>query len=463
MKFTVKLPGAAGIKGKGLSGRKLLRMVRRGLGYFALFVFVFVFATWLSLPTDAIAWRIGHEARKAGYAIDVRGVSVSPFGGITLEEVTWIYEPSRPGQIPENFYLEEVDIDISLLSLIIGRISVEVDSAIDDATIHAEYRRSSSESTIKFEVNELPLYEVPKVRQAVNAPLTGLFGVKVDLTMAENKWVNAEGSIEISCAACTVGDGETLMYVPGVKRGLLVEGLTLPEIELGSLGGTLQVANGLASTEGIETTSKDLQAKLTGTMDLNDPFKRSRVDFQIKFFLTDALREKSEKLNLMVQTADPKARLEGEEEGWLAYSLYGSISRPRFVPKRAKSKTDSRRERREREKQKAADREKKKRKKSAAKKPAKKPAKPTKPKDTKKDAMDRNDVASPREEPKEEPEELKEEPEDRPALPSEDSEKEENGDEAEGEPEPGGSEGEGQGEGEVAETGETDQAEPRGD
>ncbi len=465
MKLKLKLPGAGGLKRKGLSGRKVLRKLQRIVGYIALFVFVFLFAAWVSLPTDAIAWRIGHEARKAGYAIDVGDVSISPFGGATLREVTWIYEPSRPGQIPENFYLEEVDVDVSILSLLIGTVSIEIDTSIDDATIHAFYSSSSSESSIQLEVSDLPLYEVPKLRQAVNAPMRGLFGLKVDLVMKENKWVNAEGTIELACNECAVGDGETLMYLPGVNRGMMAEGITLPEIEFGSLAGTLRVAKGVAFTEGIETSSKDLEAKLSGGMTLGDPFSKSRVDLQFKFFLTETLREKSEKLNLVVQTADKKARLEGDEEGWLAYSLYGSIRRPRFMPHAAKSAVDKRREKREAEKQKQADKAKKKRQKEAKKKNAKKPAaKKPEVKDDKKDTMDRNGVTASADDPKDEDQNEREDPGvDRPALPP--PEADEHGEEQQEEPENAGGEGEGEGggEGEGEGQGEEQPGEGEGD
>jgi hypothetical protein len=122
---------------------------------------------------------------------------------------------------------------VSLLKLLWGSYDVELDTAIDEATIHAAYTRSDSESTVKIDVDALALYDVPKLQQAVNAPLVGLFALHVDMTMPENQFAKATGSISIECSGCKIGDGETLLFLPGAS-GLMAKGMTLPEIDLGT-------------------------------------------------------------------------------------------------------------------------------------------------------------------------------------------------------------------------------------
>lgn len=336
---SVKLPSFSLTRGTSRAGgsrfRGLLRRMR-GIGAWAgvAFGFFVVFA-WLSLPSRAIAWRISHEAKKAGFVVDVEDVSVNLFGDIVLENVTWTFEPSRPDQIPSKFMLDEVEIDVSLFSLLIGNIDVEVEGTREEGKITVAYERDSESSSFDLVVEDLPLYDVPKASQALNAPLMGLFELEVHLEMPENKFAKAEGTISVMCAACTIGDGETKLYIPGSKG--LKDGVTIPEIDLGTFEGKMTVEKGTAKTEGLMATKSDaIELSVEGTIKLKDPFPKSRLDMTVKFNVTDAMQAKSEKLRLVIQGSDPKSKLDPPEKG-LGYVLTGPMERPQF--RGIKSKT----------------------------------------------------------------------------------------------------------------------------
>ncbi len=360
--------------------RRILRKVRRIAGYVGLTLILFILFVWMSLPTRAIAWRISHEAKARGYIVDVEDVSISPFGGASLHNVTWTFEASRAGQIPRNFFVEEVEVDVSLVRLLFGTLRVDVEAVIEEGTITAMYQRDDAESVIKLDIDELPLYDVPKLQQAVNAPVRGLFGLHVDLTLEKDKFTKALGTIDISCARCRVGDGETLLFIPGVKKGIMAKGITLPEIDFGNLKGRLNVEDGAAKTEGIETSSDDLKFKLLGSMNLRDPFAKSAFEFDIKVLLTEELQSASEPLRLMVQTRSKKTFLDPPEEDWMGFKLRGTVARPEFMGIKSKSREERKRARREKARSRArkkAAKGKKKKKKTKKKTPKKKAKKPT--------------------------------------------------------------------------------------
>ncbi len=334
------------IGGAGNQLRLLSRRVRGAAGWVAFFLAVFFVFVWVSLPTRAIAWRIGQAARDAGYIVEIEDVSLSPFGGASLYNVTWTFQPSHSGQIPRKLLLPQVDIDVSVLGLLFGKYNVEVDTAIDDATIHAVYTRTDVESTVKLDVDALALYDVPKLQQSVNAPVVGLFGLHVDMTMPENQFGKATGSISIECSGCKIGDGQTLLFVPGAG-GLMAKGMTLPEIDLGTLSGTLVVADGKATAEKFETSSDDITLKITGGLNLADPFSKSEFAFDLKLLLTPALQERSEPLKLMYQTAGPSTKMDPPDDAWLGFKLRGTAGKPKFSGIKAKSREDRDRERRE--------------------------------------------------------------------------------------------------------------------
>jgi type II secretion system protein N len=333
VKLTLKLPDFTMTRGKipgaGDGGVRLRRKLRRILGWGAVGLLFFVMFAWMSLPTRALAWRISHEAKTRGYLVDIEDISISPFGGITLENVRWTFAPSRPDQVPTKFVIEEVEVDVSVLALLMGDIDVSLEAQLDEGLITARYARGSDESSFGLEVAELPLYGVPKAAQALNAPLRGILAIKVDLTMPEHKFSQAKGTIELTCASCTIGDGVEKLYVPGSPA--LKSGVIIPSIDMGTLTGRMTVEDGVATTDGlIETKSDDVWIELSGNITFKDPLAKSRLSMVLKFNLSEELQAESEPMRFMIQTANPKSKLDPPEQG-LGFRLEGPLVDPRFI------------------------------------------------------------------------------------------------------------------------------------
>lgn len=353
MKLTVKLPNFTLTRGKvpskpGGGLRNFRRNFKKYLLWGFVGLFFFVLFAWLSLPTRAIAWRMSHEAKAQGFLIDIEDVSISPFGGATLENVRWTFQPSRPDQVPMTYIIEEVDVDISLISLIAGNIDVDVEIEFDDGDdgrITANYYRGSDESSVEFEIAGLPLYRVPKANQSFNAPLRGIVALKAELTMPEHKFGDANGTIDLTCASCLVGDGVETLFVPGSKS--LKKGIEkFPEVDLGTLEGHMTVEKGAATIDKpIETNSEDLWIEVTGGLDFRDPFGKSRAAMVLKFNLKDKLLARSEALDVAFKFSSEKAKL-GPDQPGLGFRLEGPIAAPRFIPIQSKSRQQSRAERR---------------------------------------------------------------------------------------------------------------------
>ncbi len=321
------------------------RAIRQILLWGSLGTFFFLLFAWLALPTQAVAWRISHEAKKAGYVVEIEDISVMPWGSATLENVTWTFEPSRPDSPPQQYFMEEVDISISLLSLIAGDIDVEVETEREDGRIWARYVQGGSESRFELDIDGLPLYDVPKAAQALNVPLYGLLKVTADVSAPDGKFAKAEGKINISCSACRAGDGESKLYVPGGSKALR-DGITLPEIDFGTVTGELVVKKGTAIIEEpIATESEDMIMSLTGKLKLKDPFQNSRFNMLMKLELTEPFLDRAERLAFIYRGAGADAKLEPPERG-LGFNLGGLVSQPRFRGVKTKTTSETLAERR---------------------------------------------------------------------------------------------------------------------
>ena len=364
------------------------RTLQRGFGWGMLGMFFFLLFAWVALPTEAIAWRISHEAKKAGYVVEIEDISVMPWGSATLENVTWTFEPSRPDSPPQQYFMEEIDISIGLLSLIGGTVDVEVETAREDGTIMARYVQGSSETTVEVDIDGLPLYDVPKAAQALNVPLYGLLNVKADITAPDGKFSKAEGKITLACSACRAGDGDSKLYVPGGSKALR-DGITLPEIDFGTLTGELIVKKGAATIEEpIATESEDMIMSLTGKLKLKDPFQKSRFNMLMKLELTESFLTEAERLAFIYRGASANAKLDPPERG-LGFKLGGPVSKPQFRGVKSKSTAenlaDRRKKRRERDRKRAERRSKR------GKKSKKTPKKDDKKKDEEKDDEKKDD------------------------------------------------------------------------
>lgn len=337
MKLSVKLPDMSLLRSKIPEElvaedrvHRLGRTLRKFLGWGILgAVFFFVFA-WMSLPTRAIAWRISHEALKAGFKIDIEDISVRPWGTLMLHNVVWTFEPTRPQIPPAQYQLEEVEVDISVLSLMMGTMDVEIETAREEGRIWANYRRASTESKLALKIEDLPLYDVPKAAPALGVPLFGIVAFDAELVLPEQRLSKAEGKIEISCSGCRAGDGESKLFIPG-SQSLAKDGVTLPEVDLGTLTGRFVVEDGKARLDPpLTTESEDLKVEVTGRLLLRDIVARSQFNMVLKVQLTDSFQERSEAVRFMYQGANPKSKLDPPEEG-LGFRLEGTLGRPRFL------------------------------------------------------------------------------------------------------------------------------------
>jgi type II secretion system protein N len=349
MRPGASLAGGLTPGGLGFDWRAIVRKLGRGAAWAAALFIIFMVSAWVSLPTRSIAWRISHEARKAGFILSVEDLAIRPWGSATLENVVWSFKPSRPDSTPVPFVVEELDVSFSVLKyLLFDTIDVEFEGVMDEGSMSGAFYKSGDESHVEFEISDLPLYGVPKLQEAVNAPVRGIFALSVDITAPNNEWAKSTGRLEVHCYSCTVGDGETKLFVPGSKpTSMLSKGVTIPEIDLGTLDGVLEIADGKAVAEEFGTESNDIVFRISGDIEFDDPIDNSRLNLLIKVFIDPSLRKRSDQVDLLVLTANPKVLMDPPDEGWMGVVLEGNLKHRRFRGIKSKSRQEALREKRE--------------------------------------------------------------------------------------------------------------------
>ena len=272
--------------------------------------------------------------------------------------MVWSFKPSRADSTPVPFVIEELDVSFSVIKyLMFDTVDVEFEGLMDEGTLAGSFYKSEDESKIAFDISDLPLYGVPKLQDAVNAPVRGIFAINVDMTAPGNEWSKASGRLEVHCYSCTIGDGETKLYVPGSKKtSMLAKGVTIPEIDLGTLDGVLDIVDGKAVAEEFGTESDDIVFKISGDIEFKDPIANSRLNLLIKVFIDPSLRQRSDNIDLLVVTASPKVKMDPPDEGWMGVVLEGNFKNRRFRGIKSKSKAEQLREKRDQRRSRAKDR-----------------------------------------------------------------------------------------------------------
>ena len=341
-----EVDGAAGDAGGRARISDIAGRLRSVIAWSTFLTTVFVIFAWLNLPTKAIAWRISQEAKAQGFIVEIDDVSITPWGSVTLHDVAWHFATKRAEETPVPFISEEMTLRVGVISYLLGELDVSLTGDVDSGAVEMAFEKSSDGSGLVFDLIDVPLYALPKVQQTMNAPVRGELSLHVEIASPDESFSKASGEVTIDCRACVVGDGETKLYVSGAK-GMLANGMTVPEIDFGAVSGSIIITDGKGEAKDLVSKSEDVTIKISGDLRLADPIGKSELDMRIKLFISEKMRQDNADIGLMMATASKKVKLTGADEGGLGYRLMGAFGRPKlrsFQYKPAQERRDERAE-----------------------------------------------------------------------------------------------------------------------
>lgn len=304
------------------------------LGYPLLALVVFVFAVQISFPYERLQTKLIEMLREQ---YDVSIVEVGPTflpGGLVLETVVLQTRPTQPDEEVTTVLIDELRVDISLLGLLLGRADVDVTAEIGGGSIDGNVVVSSDELAIEFATEGLPLETVPGLRAAVGLPMKGGLDASVDLRLPEQRWDQAEGTISLACAGCTVGDGEAKIKPrspSGSRRGELFasQGMTVPELRLGNMAGKITIEDGKGVIEQLTASSEDGDLMINGAIHFGKQFKDSEFEQGcMRFRLTDELKQREPNFGNLPMLMGVAL----QEDGYANLIMKGKLVATRWLP-----------------------------------------------------------------------------------------------------------------------------------
>lgn len=296
-----------------------VRTFRRSLIVGFLATVVIIAVMWINIPRRAIAWRIEREVAKQGYNLALSKVSVlRPWGKARLDDLVWTLPSKSSKEQADSVHIDALDVSGSMWSYLMDEV-VDVDllATLPEGTIQADVREKDGVVAITGKAKGVPLEWIPKLRSSLQTTVEGKADLVYDLRVEERKISRLNGTLEIFCKDCAVGDGNSKIKLPGAT-GMAKNGITIPRLHLGELQSRIVFDNGQATVEKFEFNGDDVKVRAEGTIEIKDGKNGFRPDVGVEVFFDPKLQERSDTFQLMVNSS-LKAKLEGDKKGWLGY------------------------------------------------------------------------------------------------------------------------------------------------
>ncbi|MDD9933454.1 MAG: type II secretion system protein GspN [Myxococcales bacterium] len=293
-------------------GEKLLLWA----GYAGFFVFCFLLFAYWTFPYDRVKTVLIDQAQASSPGSKVEIASLDPHWlGVQLEQVRVETPPQKPGGKPNVIELDELTVSSSPIALAFGGTSVDFSATLGEGELEGTY--SEEEEGPTSLALELDAVDVGNLGLApyTKIPLEGAMTGELDVTLAKEP-AQTEGHVELEIADCSAGDGKAKIPVPGFG------GLTVPKVNLGTLGLKVAIKEGVATVEKLEAKGKDATLSGSGSVRLVQPFKRSRADLALGIKVDDGLTKREPKIKAMLGMAKGFMAPDGS----IRLNLTGAIS-----------------------------------------------------------------------------------------------------------------------------------------
>ena len=297
----------------GPRSRKLLRYV----GFVVLALVTFVFAFQLTFPFDRVKDKM-IEALADKYEVNIGDVErgIIP-GRVYFKAFTLRTRPTKAGDVATTFNIDRLGIDLGILALLRGAVSVKLDAKIGQGHIKGKVGFATSGYSFHLTGDELPSASLP-MREVLGVPMSGKVRFAFDLELPNEKsktgkiapnWPKAEGGLEFACpSGCTVGDGKTkLKLTTNVARqqeflDASGGGIDFGKVNIDSLFAKVDIKDGRLEVTKLDTKSGDGELHVAFTMILNQDIQGSLVAGCLRFRGSDALLKREPKTHAAIST-----------------------------------------------------------------------------------------------------------------------------------------------------------------
>jgi type II secretion system protein N len=312
--------------------------------YPSFYLFCLVIFAYLTFPYDRLKDRIlvEFDAPKPGKPSGQQHLEIDSIGpywlsGLSVKGVRLIsrHAPGPEGELPPSkFTIDEGHVRISLMQLLIGRKTVWFGGKVYGGGVDGWARMNSEGLVLEVAVENVDIGQVDALGDVVSGlPLTGTLKGKIAFVIPEQKLAKATGTVALSIADLTAGDG----------KSKIAGKLALPKLNVGAFELEAEAKEGVLKVDKLGTQGQDLDLGGDGKVLLRDPFGESNADLYLRFRFADAYKGKNEMTKslfgapgssapALFELADPRIRTSKRPDGFYGWHMTGLMKDPRFEP-----------------------------------------------------------------------------------------------------------------------------------
>lgn len=299
---------------------KALALVPLAMAWSAL---CFSLALHASFPSDAARQRIQYEVDRGSggaYAMDLSGVSPWHMTGLSLQDVQLlgrstgprprakVGEDAPPDDLKElKLRADRVSARLRVLPLFTGAQSVAISADLYDGSLDGYVTRDGSVWKISMLAEELDLSRYPFEGQSWSADVGGRMRVRSNLTLDQDEPNNSSGRFRVAVDNLTVDNASVM-------------GLTLGQATFSEAVLAFVVDSGRANVEKGSFVSELVSIGVSGYVQLNKEFSRSRLNLNLDVKLAS-------ELDNLAKLA-PGLKDARESDGTYKFICSGTINRP---------------------------------------------------------------------------------------------------------------------------------------
>ena len=311
--------------------------------YPAFYLFcLFIFA-YLTFPYEKLKERllVEFEAPKAGKAstqhIEIDSLGPYWLSGLSLKGVR-IVTPRTAGPEgdlpPSRLSIDEAHVRVSLIQLLVGRVTLWFGAKAFGGSVDGWTRANSEGRVLEVSVDEVDVGQIDAIGDLVSGlPLAGTLKGKLAWVLPEQKLSKATGTVTLSVADLTAGDG----------KSKIAGKLALPKLNVGAFELEAEAKEGLLKIEKLGAQGQDIDLAGEGKITLRDPFPESIADLYLRFRFADGYKGKNEMTKslfgapgsaapALFELADPRIRASKRPDGFYGWHMAGLMKDPRFEP-----------------------------------------------------------------------------------------------------------------------------------
>jgi type II secretion system protein N len=319
--------------------RELGLKALRYLGYPAFFTFFFLLFVYWTFPYDRLKEFIIHQVEAPrptgagtvaalGLQLEIDELSPTFFPGLTARGVRLTWLPQAQGQRAVTARMDRVTAHVSLLSLLFGKVNADLDIQGMGGTVEAHVEAVTGGTRpglreLKLKMLGVRANEIGPLVQGVGLPVQGRLDTDVQLSIPDGLINRASGRATLTIAGLKIGDNVAQFQIPGFG------GVTIAQIDAGTLAGNITIRDGNASIERLNARSRELNLAISGRVELRADAAQTGINLLTRFQLTDEFRNKNEQSTRIMMVLDmvPELRAARGQDGMIALRCRGTAGR----------------------------------------------------------------------------------------------------------------------------------------